>query len=50
VSLRDWIAGGGNGGGSEGAGGSYTKDTFYVWLISPEVARAEVARSAFYGG
>ena len=49
VSLRDWIAGGGNGGGSEGAGGSYTKDTFYVWLIPPEVARADVARSDFYG-
>jgi hypothetical protein len=50
VSLRDWIAGGGNGGGAEGAGRSYTKDTFYVWLIPPEVARAEVARSAFYSG
>ena len=50
VSLRDWIAGGGNGGSGEGGGGSYTKDTFYVWLIPPEVARAEVARSAFHGG
>jgi len=26
------------------------KDTFYVWLIPPEVARADVARSVFYGG
>jgi len=26
------------------------KDTFYVWLIPPEIARADVARSAFYGG
>jgi hypothetical protein len=33
-----------------GGGGSYMKDTFYVWLIPPEVARADVARSAFYGG
>jgi hypothetical protein len=50
VSLRSWIQGGGNGGSGEGAGGEYTKDTFYVWLIPPEVARADVAHSAFYGG
>jgi hypothetical protein len=52
VSLRDWIAGGAGGGGDSGGGGggSYSKDTFYVWLIPPEVARADVARSAFYGG
>jgi hypothetical protein len=49
VSLRSWIQGGGNGGSGEGAGGEYTKDTFYVWLIPPEVARADVAHSAFYG-
>ena len=49
VSLRDWIAGGGNGGSGEGGGGSYSKDTFYVWLMPPEVARADVARSAFHG-
>ncbi len=48
VSLRDWIQGGG-GGDPGGGGGNYTKDTFYVWLIPPEVARADVARSAFYG-
>jgi hypothetical protein len=47
VSLRSWIQGGAGGG--EVGGGDYTKDTFYVWLIPPEVARAEVARSAFYG-
>jgi hypothetical protein len=50
VSLREWATGGGNGGGAEGAGGSYSKDTFYVWLMPPEVARADVARSDFYGG
>jgi len=49
VSLRAWITGGGGGG--DGAGGSdYDRDTFYVWLIPPEIARADVARSAFYGG
>jgi hypothetical protein len=51
VSLREWIAGGAGGGGDMGGGGgSYSKDTFYVWLIPPEVARADVARSDFYGG
>jgi hypothetical protein len=49
ISQRSWIQGGGGGGSGEGAGGDYTKDTFYVWLIPPEVARADVARSAFYG-
>jgi hypothetical protein len=49
ASLREWIAGGAGGGSGEGDG-SYTKDTFYVWLIPPEVARADVVRSAFYGG
>jgi hypothetical protein len=49
VSLRNWIAGGG-GGGDMGGGGDYARDTFYVWLVSPEIARADVARSAFYGG
>jgi hypothetical protein len=52
VSQRSWIQGGGGGGGGEGGGGGsdYSRDTFYVWLIPPEVARADVARSAFYGG
>jgi hypothetical protein len=49
VSLRSWIQGGGNGGSGEGGGGDYSRDTFSVWLIPPEVARADVARSAFYG-
>src|SRR6516162_6899499 len=46
VSLRSWIQGGGNGGSGEGAGGDYSRDAFYAWLIPPEVARADVARSA----
>lgn len=49
VSLRNWITGGG-GGGDMGGGGDFERDTFYVWLISPEIARADVARSTFYGG
>jgi hypothetical protein len=49
VSLRDWISGGGAGGESGGDNG-YGRDTFYVWLIPAEVARADVARSAYYGG
>ena len=49
VSFRSWIQGGGNGGSGEGGGGDYSRDTFYVYLIPPEVARADVARSAFYG-
>ena len=48
ISQRSWIQGGSGSG--EGAGGDYTKDTFYVWLVPPEVARADVAHSAFYGG
>jgi hypothetical protein len=51
VSLREWATGGAGGSGDAGGGGgSYNKDTFYVWLMPPEVARADVARSAFYGG
>jgi hypothetical protein len=50
ISQRSWIQGGGGGSGdSGGGGGDYSKDTFYVWLIPPEVARADVAHSAFYG-
>ena len=49
VSLRNWVVGGG-GGGNDGGGGDFARDTFYVWGIPPEVARADVARSAFYGG
>ena len=47
ISQRSWIQGGSGTG--EGAGGDYTKETFYVWLIQPEVARADVAHRAFYG-
>jgi len=47
VSLRDWIAGGG---GAENGSGDYARDTFYVWLIPPEIARADMAHSPFYGG
>ena len=51
ISQRSWIQGGaGAGGEGGGGGGDYSRDTFYVWLIPPEVARADVARSAFYGG
>jgi hypothetical protein len=48
VSLREWITGGGSGDG--GGDNGFGRDTFYVWLIPPEVARGDVARSAFYGG
>ena len=48
VSLRNWVASGG-GGSDDGGGGDFARDTFYVWLISPETARADVARSAFLG-
>ena len=45
VSLRNWIAGGGN----RNASG-YQRDTFYVWEMAPEVAQGDLARSQFYGG
>ena len=48
VSLRSWITSAG-GGGPDGGGGDYGRNTFYVWLIPPETARDEVARSAFDG-
>jgi hypothetical protein len=48
VSLREWITGGADEAG--GGGSSHGRDTFYVWLIPAEVARGELARSAFYGG
>ena len=49
VSLRQWVAGGGGGGDGGGESG-FGRDTFYVWLIPPEVAQGDVARSQFYGG
>jgi len=45
VSLRDWVSAGGG-----RIGNGYERDTFYVWLIPPEVAQSDVARSSFYGG
>jgi len=44
LSLDNWIQGGGQDAGSE-----YHRDTFYVWLMPPEVARPRVAQSSFYG-
>jgi hypothetical protein len=48
VSLRNWVMGGSGGG--DATSGDFARDTFYVRVIPPEVARADVARSAFYGG
>jgi len=45
LCLANWIAGGG---GKNDAG--YSRNTFYVWEIPPEVAQGDVARSRFYGG
>lgn len=51
VSLRGWVSTtGGGGGDGDAGGGDYGRNTFYVWLIPAETARAEIARSAFYGG
>jgi hypothetical protein len=51
VSLRNWVVGGGGGAdGGGGGSGDFARDTFYVWLIPPEIARADVAHSRFYGG
>jgi len=44
LCLTNWITGGGK----NDAG--YSRDTFYVWEIPPEVAQADVAHSRFYGG
>jgi hypothetical protein len=50
VSLRNWVPiGGGGGDAGGGSSGDFGRNTFYVWLIPAEKARAEVARSAFYG-
>jgi hypothetical protein len=45
LCLRNWIAGGG---GRNDFG--YSRDTFYVWRIPPEIAQGDVARSQYYGG
>ena len=44
VSLRSWL---GDDNDCTNWGGC---DTFYVWLIRPEEARAAIGRSPFYGG
>jgi hypothetical protein len=44
LSLDNWIQSGGQDAGSE-----YHRDTFYVWLMPPEVARPRIAQSSFYG-
>ena len=45
LCLANWIMGGG---GRNDAG--YSRNTFYVWEIPPEIAQGDVARSQFYGG
>ena len=44
LSLDNWIEGF-----AQDAGTSYHRDTFYVWLYPAEVARPQIAQSAFYG-
>jgi len=45
LCLTNWIEGGG---GRNNNG--YSRNTFYVWEIPPEIAQGDVARSQFYGG
>jgi hypothetical protein len=45
VCLQNWIMGGGG-----RADYGYSRDTFFIWEIPPEVAQGDVARSQFYGG
>jgi hypothetical protein len=42
VSLPSWV--------EYGSRSSYERPTFYAWLIAPQVAEADVAHLAFYGG
>jgi hypothetical protein len=44
MPVDHWIEGGG-----QDNGGEYHRDTFYVWLYPPEVARPVIALSFFYG-
>lgn len=46
LPLDSWV----EGGGGERGGGGYRRNTFYVWLYPPEVARPAIAQSSFYGG
>lgn len=48
LPSNPWIEGGGGGG--RGGGGGYHRETFYVWLYPPEIARPAIAQSWFYGG
>jgi len=41
VSLQNWV-------GTNWRG--FQRETNYVWLVPPEIARIDVARSPFYGG
>jgi hypothetical protein len=43
VSLGNWDDFGGRRGGG-------AHDTFYTWLMRPEIGRAEVAQHSFFGG
>jgi hypothetical protein len=45
LCLANWIMGGG---GRNDTG--FSRETFYVWEIPPEIAQGQVARSQFYGG
>ncbi|HEY1258189.1 MAG TPA: DUF2846 domain-containing protein [Stellaceae bacterium] len=42
VSLPSWVEGGDR--------TAYERPTFYAWLMPPQVAAADVAHLAFYGG
>jgi hypothetical protein len=42
VSLPSWV--------EYGARSTYERPTFYAWLIPAQIAQADVARLAFYGG
>ena len=44
LSLDNWIEGF-----AQDAGSGYHRETFYVWLYPPEVARPQIAQSSFYG-
>jgi hypothetical protein len=44
ISLDNWIESGG-----QDTGGSYHRETFYVWLYPRDVAWPAIAQSFFYG-
>jgi len=47
LPLDYWSESGG--GGERGGGGGFRRNTFYVWLYPPEVARPAIAQSRFTG-